>query len=134
MKEKIKVLSICLNKHILKKQMRNKTLYDNIESVVPDTYEFIYTYISKNILKEIEEYQPKIVFMTQNESKDTLGLLKEIKQLMPSVAVFVLLSDLIEDEQGTIDEYMGAGAYKCLFSALSVNSLAHDMYVALNLE
>ena len=41
---------------------------------------------------------------------------------------------MVGDEQETIDEYMAAGAYKCFSSPIFISTLAHDMYVALNLE
>jgi len=132
MNEKVKVLFI--SEKTIKSNRGRKTLGDIIELQVPNTYSISYEHLGKNILEEISKLEPQIIFLTQKESKDTLGLLKKIKQIYPSMVVFVFISEIVDDEQETIDRYLAAGAYKCLFLTMSVDSLIHDMHVALNLE
>ncbi len=132
MNEKVKVLFI--NEKKIKSNRSRKTLGDIIELQVPNTYSINYEHFGKNILEKIAELEPQIVFLTQKESKDTLGLLKKIKQTYPSMVVFVFISEIDDEEQKIIDKYLAAGAYKCLFLTMSVDSLIHDMHVALNLE
>ena len=133
MKEKIKVLFPRLEKKSPKPKkipmggvMR---LEDFIEKSAPDMYEFIYA----NVEEEDIVKQAEIVLITHIESKSmrNLELLKKVKQLNPLASVFILN---VDDEQETIDEYMAAGAYKCYLQPLMIPTLAHDMYVALNLE
>lgn len=132
MKEKIKVLFVRSKK--LKHKVSKDTLEYLIDRETPDTYEFINAYIWENILEIIDKESPGIVFLSQNKLVDILELVKKIKSVYPSVAIFLISSDMVNDEQATIDAYIAAGVYKCYFSALVIDTLVHDMYVALNLE
>lgn len=132
MKEKVKVLFVRSKK--MKHKATIKTFEDLIEIEAPDMYEFMNCYIWENIIEQVVELRPEIIFLSQNESMNILELLKTIKQVHPSVTIFAFLPNRIDNEQETIDEYMAAGAYKCMFSNFSINTLVHDMYVALNLE
>lgn len=127
---KIKVLNIYQKKI----KVNRKTISDLIETMVPDMYEFTTGYIGTNIIDEIKNLCPQIVFLWQCESKYMLDLIKRIKEIDPSVAIFAFVPDIVDNEQKLIDEYMAAGVYKCLLSTISLDSLIHDMYVALNLE
>lgn len=133
--EKIKVLFIQSQR--IKKSTKIKTLGDLIEKESPDTYEFINVCSKDNVIEQVTEQKPKIVFLSHKEQKkyaNALELVKEIKSQHPSVAIFILLSDMIGDEQELINEFNAAGAYKCYLSTLVLDTLIHDMYVALNLE
>lgn len=132
MKAKPKVLFVLPKK--LKQNTASGTLEDLIEKEAPDMYEFSKGYVGKNIIEEVDKQRPEIIFLSQYKSFDALELLKKIKHIHPSAVVFVILSNMIEDEQETIDEYIAAGAYKCYFSTLVLDTLIHDMYVSLNLE
>lgn len=132
MKDKIKVLFVRSKKR--KQRATAKSLEDLIELEAPDTYAFIDGYDREGIMEQVAVQKPEIVFLSQGKSLNALALLKEIKAIHPSAAVFVVLSNRIEDEQEAIDEYMAAGAYKCYFSTLVLDTLVHDMYVSQNLE
>ena len=132
MKEKIKVFFVHSKK--MKPKASKETLEYLIEREAPDTYEFFDGYCGENIIEQVENQRPEIVFLSQNKSIDALELVKRLKSVHPSTVVFVILSDMIDDEQETIDEYMAAGAYKCYFATLVLDTLVHDMHVALNLE
>lgn len=133
MKEKIKVLSVITEKR--RYRSCKLTMNDVIEKEVPDTYEFKVVFKRQNIIEQIEQYRPKIVFLPHDGLINTLELLRQIKQVHPSIVIFILLSEkLIEDEQKTISEFYNAGAYKCVYSTFAINSLIHDMHVSLNLE
>ena len=127
---KIKVLNIYQKKI----KTSRKTISDLIDTMVPDMYEFTTEYIGTNIIDEIKKLCPQIVFLWQCKSEYMLDLIKKIKEIDPLIAIFVFVPDSVDNEQELIDEYMSAGAYKCLFSTISFDSLIHDMYVALNLE
>ena len=131
--ERIKVLSVITEKRRYK--ACKITINDIIEKECPNTYEFKVVFKGQNIIEQINQYRPKIVFLPHDGLIDTLGLLKQIQRLQYSTVVFILLSDrILEDEQITIDTFIDAGAYKCVFPTFSINSLVHDMYVSLNLE
>ena len=134
MKEKIKVLFTHPKK--LKQKTKRIKLGDLIEKESPDMYEFIYAYGEEDSINQVDKFRPEIIFINQvdKQIEESLGLLKKIKHLHPPVIVFIVLANIVEDEQETIDEYMAAGAYKCLFSTMVLETLVHDMYVALNLE
>ena len=134
MKEKIKVL-FAVDKKAKKSILKGApTLANIIEGEVPDTYEFIFGFGEEDSIKQVDKLRPEIIFIGQNKSIDALGLLKKVKQLHPLAVVFIILPNILDDEQETIDEYMAAGAYKCFFSTIVHETLLHDMYVALNLE
>ena len=132
MKEKIKVLFTHSKKQ--KQKTSKKKLEDLIEREAPDMYEFICGYGEEEIIKQVDKFRPEIIFISPDKLMDALGLLKKIKQLHPPAAVFIILTNIVDDEQETIDEYMVAGAYKCFSSTMVLETLIHDMYVALNLE
>ena len=131
MKEKIKVLATYSIK--MKKKKPPETIEDIIGKEVPEMYEFIYGYDEQDIMMKVDKFKPEIIFLRQVKSIDTLKVLQNIKQLHPIASVFVFLVNS-DDEQEMIDKHMAAGAYKCFFSALILETLIHDMYVALNLE
>ena len=132
MKTKAKVLIVVDKKP--KKRKNVMSFEEIIEKNAPNMYEYYYGIGDEDAIKQIEEYRPEIVFMQHNNSKGVLGLLKKVKTMHPLVAVFILL-DNVDDENELLVEYMAAGAYKCYcIPPLIINSLIHDMYVALNLE
>jgi len=135
MEEKIKVLITGKKRSIKQKTPKGSMgLKDVIEREIPDMYEFISGDGEDAIEQEISRHCPEIVLITQIEPMDGLNLLIKAKQLNPATAVFILIFGIIDDEQEAIDEYMAAGAYKCFLPPLMIESLVHDMYVALNLE
>lgn len=129
--EKIRVLFI-QEKKIKKGKMI--TLGDLIENEVPDTYQVDYVSAKENILDKVKTFEPKIIFIAQSTAYDIFSLIKKIKEIDPEVVVLVNLTTAVESEQKMIDELKGLGVYKCYSSVLSVDSLVHDMFVALNME
>lgn len=132
MKDKIKVLFIHPRKR--RRKTSAKTLTTLIQMEVPDLYEFSDVYLSEDIIGQVEKQRPEIIFMCQHKSFNAIETLKKIKQVHSSAAVFVVLSNMIKDEQETINAFLSAGAYKCYFATLVIDTLIHDMYVCLNLE
>lgn len=130
--EKIKVLFVQLKR--IKKNAKVRTMGDVIEMIAPDAYECSHICYKDDIMGTITELKPEIVFLHNHKSIDALKLVKEIKSLHPSTVLFVMLSDMDDDDQETMDRFLEAGAYKCCISTLSMDMLVHDMYVALNLE
>ena len=128
MTEKITILMRGNKKQRFKKSAIR--LEDMIEKEAPDMYEFIYGVDEEDIIVQVDKCRPEIVFIGQ----DDLELLKKIKQLHTLVAVFVFMLDILDDEQEAIDKYMAYGAYKCCLPPLMIDTLVHDMHVALNLE
>lgn len=127
--KKIKLLSIG-NK---KMRLADKEAWEILLGrYAPDLYENFYAIGKKDAIKQVMELRPEIV-MLSNEMKDALEVLKEIKKLNPEGAIFVVLG-MVEDEQEAIDEFKAYGAYKCYSTPLSMDTLTHDMYVALNIE
>lgn len=129
--EKIRVLFI-QEKKIKKGKMI--TLGDLIENEVPDTYQVDYVSAKENILDKAKKFEPKIIFIAQSTAYDIFRLIKELREIDPEVVVLVNLTTAVETEQKMIDELKALGAYKCYSSVLSVDSLVHDMFVALNME
>lgn len=129
---KIKVLFVLSKK--LKRIKRNKLLGDIIEAEAPDMYDFLYIYGEEETMKVVDEFRPEILFLSHVDGGKSEVLLKRIKQVCPTVQVFVILSNTLNDEQETIEKYMAAGAYKCFFSTMNIETVIHDMYVSLNLE
>lgn len=103
-----------------------------MEIYAPEMYEMIYAVGEKQALIQVEQLQPEIIMLPDN-MKDALGLLIRIKQIHPKEVVFVMVGT-VEDEQEVFDEFKAHGAYKCYTSPLSMDTLTHDMYVALNME
>lgn len=127
--EKIKLLSIA------KKRMKGEELKDFkklIEEYAPDMYEVFHTVGEQESVQTIIDIRPEIILLSDN-LKNSLGLMRIIKQIHPTSVIFVLLS-IVDDEQSAIESYMLEGAYKCYSPPIVVDSLIHDMYVALNLE
>ena len=134
MKAKIKVLLTSKKKPPKKSPKGSIRIEDFIEKEVPSMYEFIYGIGEEDIINQVDKHRPEIILITQGVTMDDLELLKKIKQHHPLSIVFMLLLNMIDDEQETIDEYMAYGAYKCFLQPLMIETLVHDMYVALNLE
>lgn len=127
--QKIKLLSIG-NKKIKKAEKKNWEAL--LERYAPDLYENFYAVGEKEAIMQVEKLQPEIVILS-GDMKDSFGLLKNIKQIQPTGAIFVMLG-MLDDEQETMDEFKAYGAYKCYIAPVSMDTLTHDMYVALNLE
>ncbi len=132
MKKKAKVLFM-LSKRA-KRNTKSRRLGDVIEVEAPDMYDFLYSYGEEETIKFVDEFNPEILFLNHVDKGNSLEVLKKIKQAHPTVQVFVILSNILSDEQEAIERYMTAGAYKCLFSTMNIETLIHDMYVSLNLE
>lgn len=127
--QKIKLLSIG-NKKL--KPVDKDNWEKLIERYAPDLYEYSYAIGDKEAIKQVTNLKPEIIMIT-NDMKDSLGLVEKIKEINPAGAVFVVLG-FVDDEQETSNAFKERGAYKCYPTPLSVDSLTHDMYVALNLE
>lgn len=129
---KIKIL------FIQEKKIRNKakvlTVGDIIEKQVPDTYEINYISIKEDVVGKIEQFQPEIVYIGQSKTFDILAFVKRIKRLFPAMVILVNLSDSVNDQQELIIKLKEAGVYKCYYSTLIIETLIHDMFVALNME
>lgn len=108
-----------------------------VDRYAPDMYELLYSIGLKDTLKKVKELQPEIVLilasMLEGDLSDGLQLLKDLKRLSPTSAVFVTLG-AVYDEQEAIDEFTAGGAYKCYAPPVIMDTLFHDMFVALNLE
>lgn len=127
--QKIKLLSIG-NKKL--KPVDKANWEKLIERYAPDLYEYSYAIGDKEAIKQVTNLKPEIIMVT-NDMKDSLGLVEKIKEINPAGAVFVVLG-LVDDEQEASDAFKERGAYKCYSVPLSLDTLTHDMYVALNLE
>lgn len=130
--EKIKML------FIQEKKVKNKEkvllLGDIIEKEVPDTYEIDYISIKENIIGKIDQFQPQIIYIGQSKAFDILELVTRIKERFPGVVILANISDNVSDQQELIIKLKEAGVYKCYYSTLIVETLVHDMFVALNME
>jgi len=137
MKEKVKILSINTKKKGRKSKTSNesgKSMGDYMEELAPGMYSFSEVYAC-DAIKEVETLRPEIIWILQDALMDSSGLVKEIKSIHPAVAIFVMLFGVADDEQELMKKYSDLGAYKCYFlQPLVLDTLAHDMYVALNLE
>lgn len=130
MNTKKKILSVENKKH---KANDYENWNNLIEEYAPGLYENYHVAGEKEILEQITKLRPEIIMMS-NKTKGVLELLSKIKQIHPEGAVFVVLADEEDDEQAAMDEFKARGAYKCYSNPLSVDTLVHDMYVALNME
>lgn len=130
--EKINILFIQDRK--VKKKRNTITLGDMIDKQVPDTYEIDYISIKDNVIGKIEQFQPQIVYIFQSNAFDILELVKGIKEEFPKVVIFTNLPDSVKSPQKMIAELKDAGVYKCYHSTLILETLIHDMFVALNME
>ena len=126
---KIKLLSIG-NKKLKPAEKANWEKL--LERYAPDLYEYSYAIGDKDAIKQVTNLKPEIIMVT-NDMKDSLGLVEKIKEINPTGAVFVVLG-MVDDEQEAMDAFRERGAYKCYSVPLSLDTLTHDMYVALNLE
>lgn len=132
MNSKIKVLTI--NSKMAKRKRYVVPIEDLIDKEVPNTYEFFNVFSYHDAIDFIEQYKPEIIFIGHQKSNNSLTILEEIKHINPNVAIFVFLP-IIDNEQDNYDKYMDLGVYKCyLTPPLVIDTLIHDMYVALNLE
>lgn len=107
-----------------------------VERYAPDMYEFFHSTGEEETITQINKHQPEIIIIhpsNKHKPSDSLGLLIKIKQLHPTAAVFVYLN-IVDNEQEVVDEFMARGAYKCYLPPYFIDTLIHDMYVALNLE
>ncbi len=130
--ENIKMLFIQEKK--VKNRAKGLLLGDIIEKLVPDTYEIDYISIKENIIGKIDQFQPKIIYIGQSKAFDILELVMRIKELFPQMVILANLSDSVSDQQELIIKLKEAGVYKCYYSTLIVETLIHDMFVALNME
>jgi len=129
MKEKIKIMSIGDKKM---KPDEEKSWKGLIEEYAPDMYDTINVVGEKESMKQVIEFRPEIIILS-DKIKNPLGLLKKMKEIHPQSFIFIWLST-IADEQEAIDEYMASGAHKCYTPPITLDALFHDMYVALNME
>ena len=104
-----------------------------IEEYAPGLYENYRAIGEREAIEQVKQLQPEIIMMT-NRMEGVLELLSKIKQIHPEGAVFVVLAEAEDDEQAAMDEFKARGAYKCYSTPLSMDTLVHDMYVALNME
>lgn len=129
MEKKIKLLFIA-NKKMKKDDEKNtRNLF---EEYAPGLYDIFTSVGAKESIEQVLLLYPEIIVLNDNV-KQAQSLLKKIKQIHPNANVFVFIG-MVEDEQKTIDEYIACGAYKCYMPPIVMDSLVHDMYVALNLE
>ena len=129
---KINVLFIQGKK--MKKNTKVITLGDMIEKQVPDTYEVDYVSVKENVIKKINQFQPQIIYIFQSNAFDILGMVMRIKEMFPEVVILANLSDSVNCPQEMMAELKDAGVYKCYHSTLILETLIHDMFVALNRE
>lgn len=134
MEEKIKVLSLIPVKKEVKKPEGAMSVQDYIEEMAPGLYTFSKVYIG-DAIETVDRLRPEIIWLQQEASVDCTELLKEIKRIHPSAAVFVMLVGVCDDEQETANTYLALGAYKCYFiPPMLLDELVHDMHVAMNIE
>ncbi|MBE6024465.1 MAG: hypothetical protein E7231_14975 [Cellulosilyticum sp.] len=124
--------------YVQEKKIKNKkkivTLGSMIDTMVPDTYEMDYTSIKEDIFDKIDQFQPKIVHIFQSNACDIVDLVTNIKQSHPEIIIFVSLSDAVSNPLEMMEELKAAGVYKSYGLTLIMETLIHDMFVALNME
>lgn len=132
--DKIKLLSVCRRRP---KAASSASWAAVVENYAPDRYELLSSAGERDTLKKVEQFHPEIVLILPSilhgDLSDGVGLLREIKRLSPESAVLVHIGN-VDDEQAAVDAFMAAGAYKCYLPPVVMDTLFHDMYVALNLE
>ena len=129
--EKIRVLFI----HEKRVRKNFPVIVDVIENEVPDTYEIEDVDIKKNVIGKIEKFQPQIVIIMQSsKAVDVYGLILRIKEQFPQKIIFASLLDNIGEQQKKMQELKDAGVYKCYSSMILIDTLIHDMFVAMNME
>lgn len=127
--KKIKLLSIG-NKKI---KSADKASWERlIDRYAPELYENFYAVGDEQAIQYIEDLKPEIILLP-DDMKDSFGLVEKIKELAPSSVILVVLGT-VDDEQEAMEEFGKRGVYKCYPVPLSMDTLTHDMYVALNLE
>lgn len=137
MKDKVKVLSI----NTKKKKTPSKGSADSgmslikcMEQFAPGLYTFSEAYVA-DAIGAVETLRPEVIWMTQEASKDCSELVIEIKRVHPTAAIFLMFIGLVDDEQEMMERFYSLGVYKCYFlPPLMLDTLAHDMHVALNME
>lgn len=127
--EKIKLLSVGNKKMKTSEKQSWEALVDRY---APELYQNFYAVDEKEALKIAKEIKPEIIIVA-NIMKNTLELVKILKQVNPDGVILVVLG-MVEDEQEATEAFKAQGAYKCYPAPLSMDTLIHDMYVALNLE
>lgn len=134
MKSKKRILSIGKKLKKQKNKENEISIEDIIEEKAPGLYEFYKAVYSKAVDKAIE-IVPDIVWIFDDGSFDSHLLIKQILHIQPKAAIFVMIIGAYENEQEIGDSFMALGIYKCYFlPPLLLDSLVHDMYVALNME
>jgi len=128
MKERIKLFSIGMKKM---KANEVKDWNELIEEYAPGMYDTINVVGEEESIKQIAKLRPEIILLS-DKIKDGISLLMKIKQIHPQVVIFIFLS--MVGEQEVIDKYMAHGVYKCYEPPIVMDTLVHDMYVALNME
>lgn len=129
--EKIKVL------FVQEKRARKNfpLLVECFENEAPDTYEMTDVGTKENIVAKLEEFKPHIVIIMQNSRNvNVYDIAQKIKNTFPQQIIFVSLLDTIGNQEKVIQDLKDVGVYKCYFSAMLIDTLIHDMYVALNRE
>jgi len=129
MEKKVKLLFIANRKMKKDDEKNTRKLF---EEYAPGLYDIFTSVGAKESIEQVILHHPEIIVLNDNV-KGAQELLKKIKQIHPKATVFVFVS-IVEDEQRVIDEYTACGAYKCYMPPIVMDSLVHDMYVALNLE
>lgn len=132
MADKLKLFSA------LKKKTHGKTGWkDVVERFSPNLYELFDGIGEKDILKKVNELKPEIILVSslfaEADVDATAQLVKNMKLVNPSGAIFVRLGQ-IEDEEEATDLFMSCGAYKCYPEPVIMNALFHDFYVSLHLD
>lgn len=134
MKEKIKILSVGNAKKEVKKPKGSLTVQDYIEQLAPGMYTFSKVYV-EDAIEVVDTLRPEIIWIHQEVSMDCSELVKEIKRIHPAAVIFMMFVGVVDDEQEVMNTYLALGAYKCYFiPPMMLDTLVHDMYVALNLE
>lgn len=127
--KKIKLLSVG-NKKM--KPIDKASWEKLIDRYAPDLYENFYAVGDRDAIQHVNDLKPEIILLS-DDVKDSLGLVEKIKELVPGSVILVVLGT-VDDEQEAMEEFKERGAYKCYPVPLSMDTLTHDMYVALNLE
>lgn len=132
--KKIKLLSVGKKRA---KQDNLRNWEKTVNSYAPEMYELFYTAGESDTLYLINNLHPEIVLLLPSLFKkncmDGILLVEKIKKIDNDIKVFVNLG-LVDEEQEAIEAYILKGAYKCYTPPLIMDTLFHDMYVALNLE
>lgn len=127
--EKIKILSVG-NKKMKKDERKN--LEKLIEIFAPDLYQVYYAAGEKDAYNQIVNLRPEIILVA-NDLQDTIEFVRKAKG-MHMQGVFLVVLGMVDDEQLEIEKFSAAGAYKCYPIPLSMDTITHDMYVAMNME